>query len=520
MLYKFTNTDNKTNINLDLPNCEIKTDDKSYIVKDSQITVFHLDDDGKHVGNGERVSSISLSSKQLSVFTTTAEKDNYNSRLDDNDLSLIERKDFKAGIADIFKNSEDIKVKKVRISDYSFSFKVKNKDTKEEEALSYKETRPGFLERVWQKIKPKDNVKYKTAEFNYIVKKNETVDLLENKFNVPIDKIVKKNSLAEENPEINIGQAIVIPKQKHKIKVLADNVQTIPAYVHTVEQNESLAKIANINGISQYRLIEANPQLLQTNNKGKTTIRALQIGEQINIPEYKVITKLNSSSLRGIAEQIGISEIYIEDILFGIEGRHSKPDLSPYYDGVKDKKHPKGYLTIGFGHTGRVFGTEMNSKNKDSIQITEDEAYLILAQDLMIAKQDAEHYFGEDFNDAPLSIQEAIVDIIFNKGVEGLNREDSPCLALKQNLKDKDYVSAAANVIVDPTVRGLMKRNTYRVMMATRDLKPKKRAKALEKAQNYYERTLDKFKNRKSVADSLKKHWEDAQQGKVFGFFK
>ncbi len=33
-------------------------------------------------------------------------------------------------------------------------------------------------------------------------------------------------------------------------------------------------------------------------------------------------------------------------------------------------------------------------------------------------KNDAEEYYGEIFTNAPQSIQDAIVDIIFNKGLE------------------------------------------------------------------------------------------------------
>ena len=138
----------------------------------------------------------------------------------------------------------------------------------------------------------------------------------------------------------------------------------------------------------------------------------------------------------------------------------------------------------------------------------------------MIAKQDARYYFGETFDKAPLSIQEAIIDIVFNKGVEGLEREDSPCLNLKENLNDKDYVSAAANAIVDPTIRGLMKRNVYRVIMATRDLRPKKRTKALSQAKDYYDNTLKKFDSASVTYKLLEEHWENAMAGKVTGFFK
>ena len=521
MLYSFINTDSNKECILDLPNCTIIANNKKYVIKDATIQLFELNSDGETVGEGKIVNDIHLSDEQVSIFSQLSSNDNYSRKLDSNDLHDLSKKDLKGILKENYGEEKSIKLRKVKVRDYSFNYRVKNKETGEIEDVSYKEERQGFFKRLWNKIKPKKKIKYRTSEFSYKVEAGETLEQIAAKFGVSEEKLIKKNPSLVENPELFAGATVIIPAIRHKTKIIADNIQTIPEHEYIVEEGmKNPATLANIIGISQYRLLEANPQLKSVNKKGETVIRALSPGESVRIPEYEVVTKLNSSSLKGISEQIGVSEAYIEDILFGIEGRHSKPDLKPYYDGVKDRLHPKGYLTIGFGHTGRVFGVEMNSKNKDSIEITEDEAYLLLAQDLMIAKQDARYYFGETFDKAPLSIQEAIIDIVFNKGVEGLEREDSPCLNLKENLNDKDYVSAAANAIVDPTIRGLMKRNVYRVIMATRDLRPKKRTKALSQAKDYYDNTLKKFDSDFVTYKLLEEHWENAMAGKVTGFFK
>lgn len=519
MLYTFFNKDTNEKTKIDLPNCTITENGKAYVVKDSEITLFNINEEGEFVGNGEALKEIPLSGKHISIFNKVAKKDNYDSRLDSCDLENLSRQELKDNVKEVY-TAKNQKVKKSKVSKHSLSVAVKNKTTKELDSLSYKEEKLGFWEKIKQKLKPKKKIKYKTSEFEYKVKNGETIESIAAKFDVSADDILKKNPQLLDSPIVEAGKSVVIPKAKHKVKISADNVQKIPEHKYIVDDADiKPATLANTLGISLYRLVEANPQLKMTGkNEGK--IRKFEKGEELTIPEYEVVTRLNDSSLKGIAEQIGVSEAYIEDILFGIEGRHSEPDLEPYYDGVKDKTHPKGYLTIGFGHTGRVFGVVMTSDNKDEIQITKEEAYLILAQDLLIAKQDARQYFGDDFDKAPTSVQEGIIDIIFNKGVEGLEREDSPCLELKENLKNEDYTSAAANVIVDPTIRGLMKRNIYRVMMSTRDLSKSERKVALEKAQAYYEKTIDKFKNNKSITDSLSQHWSDAQNGKVIGFFK
>lgn len=64
-----------------------------------------------------------------------------------------------------------------------------------------------------------------------------------------------------------------------------------------------------------------------------------------NIPIDKVC------DLNSVAEYTGISEDYIRDILVGIEGKDKWPLCVAEFDNVPKKGFPKGFLTIGFGHT-------------------------------------------------------------------------------------------------------------------------------------------------------------------------
>ena len=275
------------------------------------------------------------------------------------------------------------------------------------------------------------------------------------------------------------------------------NVDIQPEYEYVAKGGEKPYVLAHELGVSLYRLKEANPD--------HNLDWVMEEGQTIVVPETYMVKSCSTTSIADISKNICVSEDYIRDILFGIEGRHSKPDLTPYYDGVPDETHPKGYLTIGFGHTGRVHGVEMNSKNMDKIQITEAEAYEILAQDILHAKLDAMAYFGEDFEKAPQSIQDAIVDIVFNKGLDGLEKPGSPTCKLKEDLKNRDYVSAAAHVIYKTPVKGLKKRNIYRVALAMKDLKPREQHKVREKCQKYYNNIHKQYTG--TEQDSLTKAW-------------
>ena len=85
--------------------------------------------------------------------------------------------------------------------------------------------------------------------------------------------------------------------------------------------------------------------------------------------------------MSSVAKYTGLSEDYIRDILVGIEGRNNWPLCKAEYDGIGDRNHSNGYLTIGFGHTSLSGKPEVY----DGMKITEKQAYQILANDIVAA---------------------------------------------------------------------------------------------------------------------------------------
>ncbi|MCQ2744115.1 MAG: LysM peptidoglycan-binding domain-containing protein [bacterium] len=376
-----------------------------------------------------------------------------------------------------------------------------------------------------------------TFNESYIYKANDTeaIEDIAKEHNVDLTKIKINNSKYSDYTALNTGEKAIIPEYEHVLPVTEDNVQLIPEYVYTVEEGMTLTKLANDLGMSTYQILMANDFLIQKNKNGEFKTDSdnnfiynpIEAGQKITIPKHKKVIGLKNHDYKSIAQEVGVSESYIIDILLGIEvGRKfldPSYDLMPYDDkrvrshnkNMLKKGTLKGTLTIGFGHTGRVFGNVMTKNNWENISITEEEAYLLLAQDIMKAKEEAITYFGEDkFNSAPLSIQEALIDIAFNKGVSGFERSNSTAY-LKNDIENaistNDWTTVAKHTILEPTVdHGLKKRNLYRIILACKDLPDNDRERVMNDMKYYYDKVYKLFssKNRINTRNEFEKAWK------------
>ena len=324
--------------------------------------------------------------------------------------------------------------------------------------------------------------------------------------------LIKKEVQNIEEQKERSPEDYIIPHDNDTSKYLISNdgITVKPSGTYTVrEELTNPIKIANIFGISYFRLKRANPNL--------DLNYVLPEGTPLIIPERYFI---NEDSVKNFEDVVKVTQIdghYIKDILIGIEGRKSKPDTVAYYDGVPNKKWPQGCPTIGFGHTNLVDGKPIVP---GETIITEEKSFALLAQDIINAKLDAITYMGyDDFNAAPMSIQTGIIDIVFNKGDAPFYRDGSPTSNLKKNLEDKDYVSAASNTILATGVKGLKKRNIYRVIISTGSLSDKERKKVLRNIKSEYRKTLRLYKNRIKDKEQLEAAWNNAQNGKTYDFF-
>lgn len=299
------------------------------------------------------------------------------------------------------------------------------------------------------------------------------------------------------------------PKANGMRQIFKSNkVKITPACVYTIAPGDNFATIAKKYRVSPTRLQQANPNVTNHAN--------LKVGQKINIPESVTVDTKQIRSLNDVAEAVGVSQDFITNFIENIETLH----LKAYDDKVKEKQtDDEGKLTIGYGHTGKVRGKDI-TKNTT---ITKKEALELLAVDLLNAKIEALAYFGNDFLKAPQSVQDGIVDNAFNKGIEGFTKNSSsPTYKVKDDLKRKDYASAAAHLVYKTDNRGLKKRVLYRVIYATKNLSPADRKKSLNKNSVYYNEVLKEFNTPKDTTEVkyMKAAWNNAQKGAYKEFMK
>lgn len=292
----------------------------------------------------------------------------------------------------------------------------------------------------------------------------------------------------------------------------SDKVIITPMQKHIVKKNEVYSTLAKQYHVSTTRIINANPGI----NPNK-----LQLGQEIIIPESANLDMSKIKTLEDIAEAVDIPREYINDFMEHIEIEGVKNILRTYYDKVKNKDgDEKGTPTIGYGYTGLVRGKPI----KDDTEITADEAIKYLALSLFNCKIEAIARLGQDFLEAPKSLQEGIIDNFYNKGwVTGFKEvKNSPTNEIPEDLKKHDYVSATANLNYKTDEVGLKKRMVYRIIYATRDLSSNDRRQVLDRRKAYFDEVIKGLtaKNLPKECELLTKAWKNAyENGKCEGYF-
>ncbi len=316
-------------------------------------------------------------------------------------------------------------------------------------------------------------------------------------------------------------------------KVSTDKrVQTQPATTYTFKQGDDLVRIAKKYGIDTYTLIAANPQLKEGKdyklsyskntlmNLETKTGKNLKPGVKLNIPERYSVKPGTVKTDADIEKVTGISASYINNILKSNEG------YKPYvYDDATGKrvtnlKNVKGTLTIGYGHCGSVDGKSLAQLVREgNKEISKAKANEILANDLLEHKQRAIAYFGDSFNRAPQSVQDVVLDIVYNKGVwDGFMSKyySKNTKHIKKDLAKNDYVGVLAHSAKSGNAKtngGLYKRSVQRFIHGLRDLSATDRQKAMKKFEKEYKESLKHLKGGEKTR--VQKQWEDAKKGKI-----
>lgn len=533
----------KTDYTVDLANCIIKGNTVQYVLKDNSIMVYDLDEYGYAIDStGRQIENVELTKTPLSIFKFMADfADKNDDGFDKKDLKKLDKYDLgNAIVRKLFAegdyNLHEINVTKNSIHLTMFDTKG-NKRNLEVEFIQKKFK--DYFKGLFKFNKKEEAANAAKAQ---PIASIEVGELEENPIDLRI--VEEKNTEVEESTlsRREIRKAERKTKREEKFNELLGNDNKFkfkgeiePEYEYAIKEGETVLKIANDLGIPLSCIKAANPG---------TIWERLQIGQKITIPERRSVENIEFSSLDDVAEYTGLSKFYIEELLCNIEKNHSTVYDDAKQNGKKSGNYV-GTLTVGYGHTGGLLGkyfkdnteyakdpnTRFELKrsmegNSSIIELSKEDAYQILAQDLLNMRAEAEAYFGEAFNEAPQSIQDAIIDVIYNKGVDtGLqgyytvykNKEkitkqkETPTRNLYENIINRDYVAAAQNVCYSTKLKGLNKRNLYRVIVATQELSPEERLKVLESLDPYCKEVAETLST--GVRTQVLEAWEKAKNG-------
>lgn len=368
----------------------------------------------------------------------------------------------------------------------------------------------------------------------------------ENKFSAYITNGIKKFSAVlsfqynvkdtkEVVPKQEVEQAAPVreeaPAVAPKGAFTGDNLFKNPSIIvkkscsHKIQKGEDLVSLARKYEIDTYQLIAANPQLKENKDysvvypkNGLAVIKSdLRVGQNIVIPARYSVKQGSCKNLKDVARITGVSESYLKDFLtkIEVENQDGKPDLTAYLDDG-------GTPTIGYGHTGRFKGKPISCKKGKETKITQEEALELLAEDLLKHKAMTMAYLGEqNYRKAPTSVQNAILDVAYNKGIwDGYmtpNGYAAQTKKIKKDLQQGHYASALVHTRREKTgYRGLRKRNIYRFISGLTDMTQQQRDKAMKAMKPYYVSVLNQCKAYDKPA--LQKAWENAERGQTTNY--
>ncbi len=414
MSYTFFDITKRQESSLELKNCTITGNSAVYEAKDGEITKYRIIDGKVDKTTAEKVSRIELTSYQMAFIDLLKGNDGDSTILDTKDLKELSPESLQTQINAVYSEKGVYEAVSAITKKREAEIKIDdNTELTKQIGIKF-EKEEGFFDKIWNGI---------CKFFSWL-----------------------GSLFTSEDKE----------KQENKEKSLKPDV--IPERNYTIQSGDRAVSIANSMGIPLTCLKATNPD---------TDLDSLQIGHTIRIPEWKTVEEKNIKTVEDVAEVTGFSEDFIKTLQYN-EGFSAEP----YWDKVR--------YSVGYGHSGRILGRYidgevnkqarivMSEQNKDKIKLSEEDANLILAQDLLARTAEAEVYFGDSYIKAPESLQAAIVDIIFNAGIEKGFLDDNT-KNIKEDLENKNYVSAIKNLLLYPNNPESYKRNCYRILIALED---------------------------------------------------
>ena len=274
----------------------------------------------------------------------------------------------------------------------------------------------------------------------------------------------------------------------------------------------------NINAVKNDKKTSSTTKLKKTNNKTTNKKVDIKFSSKPSAPqkekETPVISDATKAIIDDITKKLGL-KFYSKELVKDsrdmiIKSKNHLLGLIKYYEGdpanyyeakletYNDKYNKK---TKGFGCTNKLVSIK-----------TQEQAYQQLEKDLTNAAEYAKNKINNrlgkgTFEKLPLSIQEGLIDLSFNKGPDKVVRQE-----ILNGIKNKDYSAIVANLAYthsgekkngteeDP---GLYRRSLSRAILSARDLTGKEKSEADKEIDKLYKKAKTCFEKKNEPTSTL-----------------
>ena len=260
-------------------------------------------------------------------------------------------------------------------------------------------------------------------------------------------------------------------EQIHIREQRAQYIQYINNPNYKVKKNDTLEKIAKKFNVTTTALMELN---------GMNEKSVITPGQNLKIPPTRKFK--NIKNINDIARAMGVSPEFIKSFK-RIEDSQKLPDNKFHNKPYKDSN---GVLTIGIGHA---------VKPGEKQELTDSEVCELCVKDLYEAEDSIIGKIGrKDYEKLPVSIKEALLDMVFNKGPNILDK----CNGIIYCLKNEKYEAAINKMTYNVASKtkkemsGLSKRRLFDISIAIKGYKNGKIPQSnINTAQQVYNRGVE-----------------------------
>ena len=317
----------------------------------------------------------------------------------------------------------------------------------------------------------------------YTVKEGDTIYSIARANGVSPKALMAANDI-KDGDILSIGRLLTIPSSDktsdNDIKMMPDipKVQLERLEYLNIKENGNYKVKPGDNIYAIAKKYKVEPVVIMNlNSLDENSV--LNVGRVLKIPPTR--TPKNINNLKSVSAAMGVSYDFIlkmKRLEDGPDKKDNEFHNDYYYDGSGNKTVKKGNKTIGIGHLW---------KKGEPEYLSNAQVLNLYVKDLLKAEDHLRVLFGEKkFDNMPVHIKEALIDIVFNKGTDIIKNSNG----LMEDLKNGRYDDAICKMTNNrdkggngKELSGLSKRRLFDMAAASKYKKtvsPQVTAKAQE----------------------------------------